>query len=330
MPKKALPIVSVIIPVKDTGIYLKRCLDSIVHQTIKGIEIIVVDDASKQDITTYLEEYKSDNITMVYLRNEISLGPGGARNKGINNAKGEFIAFIDSDDWIDLNLLEVSIARMRQTDADIGMVSVVREYPVPNKEKIFKCKYNQEYNLTGDMALRILTREYSLEFSVGFYTTNKIYKTQFLLDNNIKFDENIYFQSAPFTIHTFLYTNQILCIPAVQYHHYRRTNSVVQSFDQKHIDDYQTSMCSIKQRMLNSGKYDDYCFHYYKICERYLNVLVKEIFMFIPDEDEKKFFLIKLLNVLPSFCNVDEYFEYSTAEQLRHHIQPAIDKPELV
>lgn len=75
----------------------------------------------------------------------------------------------------------------------------------------------------------------------------------------------------------------------------------------------------------NLGKYEEYAFEYYRICEHYINVLVAELFEYIPNEKDKKAYLIEIINAIKSVVNFDDYYKYITAEQLRHHIQPHID-----
>lgn len=136
--------VSIIIPAHNTEEYLKKCLDSMINQTIKDIEIIVVDDASEPPIKS--EIYKEyDNI--IFLRNDTALRPGGARNRGLDIARGEYVSFCDSDDWVDLNLYEYVVKYMDSSNADIGMVSMKRNAN-HLKNHIYKCKYEQLYTLS--------------------------------------------------------------------------------------------------------------------------------------------------------------------------------------
>ena len=107
MEKEMKYQLTVIIPVFNTMEYLKKCLDSIVNQTLKEIEIIVVDDASTQDIYSFLKREYPKAESIKYIRNNQSLKPGGARNKGIKIAQGKYIAFCDSDDWLDLNTYNI-------------------------------------------------------------------------------------------------------------------------------------------------------------------------------------------------------------------------------
>lgn len=101
------PLVSVYIPTKNRSEKLKRALDSVIHQTYKNIEIIVIDDASSDDTQKVISEVSSStDVRVVYIRNQSSLGGGGARNKGIQCATGRFITGLDDDDVFEINRIE--------------------------------------------------------------------------------------------------------------------------------------------------------------------------------------------------------------------------------
>ena len=112
--------VSVIVPVYNVEKYLKDCLDSVVNQTLEDIEIICVNDGSTDNSLAILEEYaeKDSRIKIITQENK---GLGGARNTGLYHANGEYISFIDSDDWIELNTFEELYNMSKNLDLDMLM-----------------------------------------------------------------------------------------------------------------------------------------------------------------------------------------------------------------
>ena len=112
------PKVSVIIPVYNTEAYLKRCLDSVINQTLKDIEVIAIDDGSLDNSGKILDKYaqKDSRIRVVHQENS---GVGGAYNAGLVLAQGEYVAFLDSDDWIDPTLYADYYIKAKETDADV-------------------------------------------------------------------------------------------------------------------------------------------------------------------------------------------------------------------
>lgn len=294
------------------------------NQTASNIEIIIVDDASKPPLKSILyEEYKSYT-NIIYLRNELPLRPGGARNCGIEVARGRYVSFCDSDDWVDLNYYEQIISYMDSTKADIGMTSMMRNDDY-SKHPIYKCYYDRLYALTPDVALKILSGNYDMGIKIVPACINKIYRREFILDTNSRFEQDIYFQGILYSVYTFLRAQKIICIPGTIYHHYLRMNSITQSFDQKHIHDFVECFTRMKGYFKALGKYEMYASEYYRICEHYINVLVSELFEYIPNERDKKEYLIEIIQAIKRVVNFDDYYKYITAEQLRQHIQPHID-----
>lgn len=117
--------ISVIVPTYNNAKYLKDCLDSIINQTYKNIEIIVIDDGSTDNTQEILEHYcdKERRLRVFYQENQ---GQGVARNVGISMASGDYIAFVDSDDWLDGHYLETLYKAAKKHDADITAVNFLR------------------------------------------------------------------------------------------------------------------------------------------------------------------------------------------------------------
>lgn len=112
---------SFIVIMKDTREYLERCLDSISNQSYKNFETIVIDDHSITRSDDIINRYRSKipNITYHYL--DSSIGPGGTRNYGIKLSDGEYLMFFDSDDWVDIDILEKAFQIIDQYNPDIAM-----------------------------------------------------------------------------------------------------------------------------------------------------------------------------------------------------------------
>lgn len=135
------PKVSVCVPVYNMEKYLRECLDSLVNQTLKDIEIICVNDESKDSSLEILNEYASkySNIKVISQKNT---GLGGARNTGLKNATGEFVGFVDADDFVETNMYEKLYDLAKKEDAEISMCNL-KFYP-PNV-KTSKTIWFKEY-----------------------------------------------------------------------------------------------------------------------------------------------------------------------------------------
>lgn len=316
--------ISIIIPVYNTGKYLRKCLDSLFYQTCPSVEIIVIDDASSENIEAVCSDYTAYH-NFVFLKNLEHLGPGGARNRGLDIAQGEYIGFCDSDDWLELNVCEIIIESMDKYRSDIGVIPMERIYDMPASAPYYICQYDRYYEICSDVALQILLQQYDVGIKIPLHCTNKVFRKNFLDRINAHFVENIYFQGKLFTLYTFLYAQHILCIPGGNYKHYKRQNSVIQSFDEKHIHDFHQSMLIARHYLEQAEKFEAYRFHYYKLCETSMDTIIKEIFQFVSVEECQKRYLRETIDVLKSLVSLDEYFEYATAEEIRRHLQPHMD-----
>ena len=130
------PKVSVIIPVYNVELFVKDCLASLIKQTLKEIEIIVVNDGSKDNSEKIVQEFcKHDS--RIKLINQENAGQAAARNRGISNAKAEYISFIDSDDWIDENFLEKLYLSATNNNCDIAAATIIRKGEHFQKHRVY-------------------------------------------------------------------------------------------------------------------------------------------------------------------------------------------------
>ena len=322
--QKMNPVISIIVPIHKFENYFIKCLDFLVSQTLSSIEIIIVDDHSEDPVSNYIGKYLNDS-RLKYLRLDSVSGPGGARNKGIDAATGTYITFCDSDDWIDLNYCQKTCEMLNLTNADIAMCGQVREYDTPLQSPVYKCKYDMFYELSGEMAFQIMTYNYTSEIKVIPPCNNKIYRRKFLETKQFRFQENVYFQDTIFSVETILNCPKIICIPKVLYHHYRRTGSIIQSFDQKHIDDFKNLGLSIRTYLTNMNLYSKYVSNFYNLITHFYGVIIREIFQFVMDDQLRKQYMVQTLYILKDIIDKDEYINYLTAEQLRRHLVPDME-----
>ena len=172
-----MPKVSVIIPVYNVEKYLKQCLDSVVNQTLKDIEIICIDDGSTDSSPEILQEYvkKDERIKIITQQNK---GSASARNSGIKKAKGEYIGFIDADDYISINYYEELYNAATKSNADISATNQI--ILVENgQQNLKKCGINN-----CDKKIISIKDKSKIIITTGV-SCNKIYKNKFLKQNKI-------------------------------------------------------------------------------------------------------------------------------------------------
>lgn len=182
-----MPKISVIIPVYNTEKYLKECLDSIINQTLKDIEIICVDDGSTDGSLVILQEYAEKDKRIKILKGK-GTGAGGARNVGLDVAQGEYLLFLDSDDFFELNMFEKMYRKGIETASDIVLCNACRfntnDGTFNDYETSFIPDEIKQYNTFNreDIPNKIFTY-----FSNSIW--NKLYKRSFVNFYNIRIQE---------------------------------------------------------------------------------------------------------------------------------------------
>ena len=213
--------ISIIVPVYNVENYLKKCLDSLINQTIEDIEIICINDGSTDTSFEILQNYVQKDNRIKVLLNQTNIGASAARNKGIEFAQGEYIGFCDSDDWVDLDFYEKLYTTAKENNADIAVTNIIKVKK--NKFKKFftikKSEFSEEYY----KKLKICNApDYS-------YTCNKIYKTSELKKYNLKFGNYIVYEDAVFTTQILYYLKKLVTVPGTNYYYLYRKNSLIHS-----------------------------------------------------------------------------------------------------
>ena len=178
--------VSVVAPVYNTENYLKECLDSLINQTLPDIEIICINDGSKDSSLEILEEY-SKNDSRIKIINQENQGVSVARNRGIKEAKGEYLTFVDSDDWLNLNALEIFYNTAQKRNTDVLIFSFYSWY---SSEDIRKDLRLTEFSKKAENGTTFLN-SYKDIFYSPMGTWGKLYRTSLIKENNISFPLNI-------------------------------------------------------------------------------------------------------------------------------------------
>ena len=185
------PKVSVIIPVYNVERYLRACLDSIVSQTINDLEIVIVDDASTDGSLSLVREYEKAYgfITTIALSENTPGGSGIPSNMGIRRARGEYIGFVDSDDWADKSMFEELYCHAMATDADLVLCNFKLYYE--NENRFYDSYDNERWRFLADRigsdTFKLITHKDIVQLSSGPW--RKLYKRAFLMQNNIRFPE---------------------------------------------------------------------------------------------------------------------------------------------
>ena len=250
--------VSIIIPVYNVEDYLEECLDSVCAQTLKDIEIICIDDGSTDNSLNILKEYasKDSRIKIITRKNG---GQASARNLGIKKARGEYIAFVDSDDFVEKTMFEKLYSKAQNNSLDISMCKIATY-----NNQTGEIKDNVWYYMLGvfrdfkkDVFSHTDTREFTCEIAVTVY--NKIYKTSLLKDNNILFPEGLIFEDEKFFFDVYLRAKRVSIVDeSLYYYRVNRKGSTVEMDRQKDYSDIIQISKEIRETFKKTGNYEDY------------------------------------------------------------------------
>lgn len=223
-----MPKVSIIIPVYNSEKYLHKCLDSVTNQTLKDIEIICINDGSTDNSLNILNEYASNDKRFVVISQK-NQGQAIARNNVLNIASGEYIGFVDSDDFVELDMFEKMYSLAIENNCDTIYCNYDRFWEgnkhleIANKfdEYNIDIKPNTIFSWGGAIKKCVLK-------NIPYICMNKLIKTDLIKNNNIKFaDKKIFAEDVIFSINVLLRSQRCLYTSDVLYHYVIHHNSSI-------------------------------------------------------------------------------------------------------
>lgn len=222
-------LVSIIMPVYNVGEYLKDCLDSVINQTYTNMEIICVNDGSTDNSLEILKEYKNKDSRIVII-DKANGGLVSARKAGVEAAKGEYSIHIDSDDWIELNMIEELVNKVRKTNADIVTSGLVREFgkgSILETDNIEEGFYSKD-SLLKDVIPKMMYTGCFYETGINIHVFNKLIKTGLLKKMQPRIDDFIKVGEDAAVVYPCILNAESICVTHKIYYHYRfRTGSIM-------------------------------------------------------------------------------------------------------
>ena len=255
-------MISIIVPVYNVEAYLPQCLDSLIAQTYKDIEIICVNDGATDGSLKILEDYaaKDNRIKVITQPNQ---GLSGARNTGIKEAKGEWTMFVDSDDWLDTNTCSILI---NNTDSSLDLLffSYIRERMLSSDPQwvlgtVKKCFLEEDIEGLYARLLAPLEggRFYPEKIDSMSTAWGKLYKTSIIQENNLQFvsTKTIGTEDLLFNVYYFKWIKEAVYIPNTLYH-YRKNNitSLTKLYKPKLVEQWNTLFSMIEEWIKPLGK----------------------------------------------------------------------------
>lgn len=292
-------LVSIVIPVYNSSKYLEECLDSIINQTYKCLEIICVDDGSTDNSLEILNKYRlNDDRIKVYSKANEGRGAASARNLGLDNATGEYIMFLDSDDVFELDMVSELVAKISETQAEVVIFGAER-FDSANPQKrlpylsinLSKAPAKAYFNV-NDCAEDI----YQISDLIAW---NKIFSRKLLIENNLKF-EPIPISDDQYVPSLALVLADRIAIVNKIFVNYRFNTGISQCDRRfKHPEAAYQAVYSIVSRLRKLGKYD-------LVKRSYINMavrLMREYFDLMNDFDSIRFLHKKYLEEVLEFLD---------------------------
>lgn len=217
--------VSIIVPVYNVEKYIRQCLESLINQTLQDIEIIIVNDGTKDKSIEVINDIIETNKKIVLL-NKQNGGISSARNYGLRHATGEYISFVDSDDYVDNDYIEKLYEKAKEFDLDIVVGSHTRlEYDCRLVKKVRNKKLYSNKASTGE---EFLCKQLGL-LDYGIEIWDDLYRRQLLLDENLYFHEGIIHEDDEFTLKVLLKAKRVRLFEQYGYIYRQRQNSLINS-----------------------------------------------------------------------------------------------------
>ena len=234
-----MELITIIVPIYNVKPYLSRCIESIINQDYKKLEIILVDDGSNDGSSELCDEYvkKDKRIKVIHQKNS---GISITRNVATDLAKGKYIAYVDSDDYIELDYISYLYKLIKDNKADISACA-------HNKHRYIEAVYEKD-----ELYPALLTSK------IAFSSWSKLVKTSVMRDNNVYFPDNEIYEDQKWIYNLLNYTNRVAVGSLSKYHYTYRPNSIFNTNTTKNKESLVQRLCEMHEFIKeNHSEYSD-------------------------------------------------------------------------
>lgn len=228
--------VSVIVPAYNTERYMKECIESLLNQTLEELEVIVVDDGSTDHTLSVLREYEAKYPNKMKVFSKENGGQASARNLALQHAVGEYVGFVDSDDWVDLTMYEQMYRKAKEEDADVVVCDMSEHYT----DKIVKHYFTQVTN--------------KLAFANS--SCNKIFRREFA--QGVEFPEGLWYEDFEYSAKLLMKAERVATVEEGLYHYNFRPGSTMRNNNAHKNKDILTVLNSIHAYAVANGWEEKY------------------------------------------------------------------------
>ncbi|MGP4074904.1 glycosyltransferase family 2 protein [Halobacillus sp. K22] len=227
------------VPVFNVEKYLSKCIESILAQKFTNFELILVNDGSKDRSGTICDHYASHNKKVKVFHTE-NRGQAAARNLGLRKASGEYIGFVDSDDWIESNMFSLLYKQSSKNKSDISIIGI------------------REIDENGRQLSEYIPKEITFrDILQRAYPCNKLFKKELFINNNLYFKEGRYYEDLNLIAKLYIKSNHISLIDEISYNYLKRSDSTTSTRDNRILDNL-WAYTEIKNYLINEGLYKEF------------------------------------------------------------------------
>jgi len=253
-----LELISVVIPVYNTSKFLKKCLDSIINQSYNNLEIIIINDASTDNSSEIINEYALKDNRIKSIINKDNMGWSEARNIGINKATGDYITFIDSDDFISFDSIEILYTSLKDNNVNLAIPQYIL-FDIKSKHFYKDSYHNNNFFINDLNEIKLVNKNHLLNNLVNInVSVFKLYNLKIIKDNNIYFPKNLTFEDSVFFYMFLLHDNKTEVLYAnTAVYFYIQNNSAITQNNSKFVDIMKINKL-VKDLFIKHNLYDKY------------------------------------------------------------------------
>ena len=308
-------LVSVVIPVLNGENHISRCLDSVLNQSLKNIQVIVVDDGSIDKTTAVVSEYQKLYKNILMLQHSSNQGTGCARNTGFSYVDSKYVAFLDADDWVDTNMYREMYNALEVSNAEISICGVRTEYGSPFSSTI-RYSYPHENVISSNFALKLLSRLEHQDAFISPLVGNKLFRTSFLTEKSITFPNRSIYEDDEYMFLAFCQSNKIAITTNVFHHYYQRESSIMHCFSNTFTDSMIEAFQNIKMHLCRLGLFEVYKDEYYSFMDRCLASHLDALFSCEQKVTEQRKYICYLFEQLLKCFSMQELLANIDPERL--------------
>lgn len=295
------PKISVIIPIYNTSSYLRQCLDSVLAQDFDDYEVICVNDGSTDNSLEILREYqkKSSKIKII---DQVNSGVATTRNTGVSNASGDFLAFLDSDDFIKENYLSKLYNTALKTDSDVVICNFYRYYEQFNLAKPVFYKFRK-----GQFDKYEILKGLIPDNLIHSYLWNKLWKREIF--EGCEVFPNMKFEDLAIMSQLIYKADKITVIPDTLYYYRIRKTSIVRNISLQTQNDYIKAYALIRLFLEESGEYNNFKRQYFYLSLKTYIVMLSVNVMLLKDYPSFKLFVQNIIStkLFMRSCQEDDF-----------------------